>query len=101
MPHTILLIQATKDISSRTFADYNNLNDALEGVCKIFEENLKKMHHSSPQITYDVSQLFDFVDALKDISCVVFDDSTMKYIPYDKDWIKEKIYILLRKQAGK
>lgn len=79
MPHTILLIQATKDINSRTFADYENLNDALEGVCKIFEENLKKMHQSSPQITYDVSQLFDFVDQLKDISCLVLDKKTYKY----------------------
>ena len=62
MPHTILLIQATKDISSRTFADYNNLNDALEGVCKIFEENLKKMHHSSPQITYWIWGFGKFVE---------------------------------------
>ena len=65
MPHTILLVQASSEQNSRTFADYENLNDALEGICKIFEENLKKKNTSSPQITYDVSQLFDFVDELK------------------------------------
>jgi hypothetical protein len=100
MPHTILLLQASND-TSRTYADFENLNDALEGVCKIFEENLKKTHTTSPQITYDVSQLFDFVDELRDISCLVLDKKSFKYSPYDRDWIKEKIYILLRKQAGK
>ncbi len=27
--------------------------------------------------------------------------STVSYAPHNKDWIKEKIYVLLRKQAGK
>ena len=63
-------------------ADFENLNDALEGVCKIFEENLKKTHTTSPQITYDVSQLFDFVDELRDISCLVLDKKSFKYSPY-------------------
>ena len=38
---------------------------------------------------------------LADLSCLVFQKATGTYAPYDKDWIKEKIYTLLRKQAGK
>ena len=38
---------------------------------------------------------------LADLSCLVYQKSTNAYAPYNKDWIKEKIYILLRRQAGK
>lgn len=41
------------------------------GVCKMYEEHLKRMNPNSPSITYDISQLFDFVDDLADLSCLV------------------------------
>jgi len=73
----------------------------MEGVCKIYEEHLKRLNPSSPQITYDISQLFDFIDELADLSCLVYQKNSQTYLPYNKDWVKEKIYILLRNQAGK
>ena len=42
------------------------------GVCKIFEEYLKKSNPSTPSITYDISQLFDYIDNLSDLSCLVY-----------------------------
>jgi len=42
-----------------------------QGTCKIFEEYLKKMNPNSPSITYDISQLFEFIDQLADLSCLV------------------------------
>ena len=59
------------------------------------------MNPNSPSITYDISDLFEFVENLADLSCLVFEKTSGKYIPHNKAWIKEKIYILLRKQAGK
>ena len=41
------------------------------GVCKIYEEYLKRMNPNSPSITYDISQLFDFIDQLADLTCLV------------------------------
>lgn len=41
------------------------------GVCKMYEEHLKRMNPNSPSITYDISQLFDFIDDLADLSCLV------------------------------
>ena len=38
---------------------------------------------------------------LADLSCLVYQKSTNTYAPYNKEWIKEKIYILLRRQASK
>lgn len=78
-----------------------NIDLYSTGVCKIYEEHLKRINPNTPSITYDISQLFDFIDNLADLCCLVFQKSTQTYAPYNKDWIKEKIYILLRKQAGK
>lgn len=76
------------------------VNFLYVGVCKIYEEHLKKRNPNTPTITYDISQLFDFVDQLTDISCLVYQKSTNTYAPYNKEWIKEKIYVLLRRAAG-
>lgn len=43
----------------------------MEGVCKIYEEHLKRQNPHTPSITYDISQLFDFIDQLADLSCLV------------------------------
>ncbi|XP_026526908.1 enhancer of rudimentary homolog [Notechis scutatus] len=99
MSHTILLVQPTKRPEGRTYADYESVNECMEGVCKMYEEHLKRMNPNSPSITYDISQLFDFIDDLADLSCLVYRCDTQTYQPYNKDWIKEKIYVLLRRQA--
>ena len=101
MSHTILLVQPTKKPEGRTYSDYESVNECMEGVCKIYEEHLKRMNPDSSSITYDISKLFDFIDELADLCCLVFQKNTSAYAPYNKDWIKEKIYILLRKQAEK
>ncbi|XP_045689803.1 enhancer of rudimentary homolog [Phyllostomus hastatus] len=98
MPHTILLVQPTKRPEGRTYADYESVNECMEGICKRYEEHLKKINPNSPSITYDISQLFDFIDDLADLSCLVYRTDTRMYQPYHKDWIKE-IYLLLCQQV--
>ena len=71
LSHTILLVQPTKRPEGRTYADYESVNECMEGVCKMYEEHLKRMNPNSPSITYDISQLFDFIDDLADLSCLV------------------------------
>ncbi|CAO2582151.1 Enhancer of rudimentary homolog [Lemmus lemmus] len=53
----------------------------MESVCKMYEEHLKRMNPNT------------------DLSCLVYRADTQMYQPYNKDWIKEKIYVLLRRQA--
>ncbi|XP_005181537.1 enhancer of rudimentary homolog [Musca domestica] len=100
MSHTILLVQPGVRPETRTYSDYDSVNDCMEGVCRIYEEHLKRINPNTPTITYDISQLFDFLDQLADISCLVYQKSTNTYAPYNKEWIKEKIYVLLRQAAG-
>ena len=70
------------------------------GICKVFEEHLKKRHPTSPSITYDISELFEFIDQIADLSCLVFQKQTGQYKPHNKEWIKQEIFQLLRKQAA-
>ncbi|XP_064603061.1 enhancer of rudimentary homolog [Liolophura sinensis] len=101
MSHTILLVQPNTRPETRTYSDYDSVTECLEGVCKIYEEHLKRLNPDCPSITYDISQLFDFIDQLTDLCCLVYQKSLGTYVPHNKDWLKEKIYIMLRKQAGK
>ncbi|KAI6175715.1 Enhancer of rudimentary-like protein [Aphelenchoides bicaudatus] len=60
MSHTILLIQSTSKPDSRTWSDYETVEQGMEAVCKIFEEHLKKVYPNESNITYDISELFLF-----------------------------------------
>ena len=62
MSHTILLVQPGIKPETRTYSDYESVNECMEGVCKIYEEHLKRTNPNLPSITYDISQLFEFVD---------------------------------------
>ena len=46
----------------------------MEGVCKIYEEHLKRTNPNIPSITYDISQLFDFIDQVRVVVCCVIED---------------------------
>jgi hypothetical protein len=72
MTHTILLVQPERAQASRTFADYESVPKAMDGVCAMFEARLKQMNPSMRQITYDVNDLYAYIDSLPDLSALVF-----------------------------
>ncbi|XP_064621782.1 enhancer of rudimentary homolog [Lineus longissimus] len=95
--HTILLLQT--DAKTKTFSDYETCRESLDDICKIFEDHLRKTFPHNQSITYDISQLFDFIDKFADMTCLIYDPDDRAYVPHTKAWIKEQIYILMRKQA--
>ncbi|XP_060648351.1 protein enhancer of rudimentary-like [Drosophila nasuta] len=99
MSHTILLVQPAKHVTSRTFCDYESLRECIDGICKIYEEHLKQLKPYYSIITYDIRELFDFLDTLADIGCLVYDKRSNSYVPRNKVWIKEHIYLQLREAA--
>ena len=42
------------------------------GVCKMFEVHLKQMFPQQKHINYDIADLFAYIDALDDLTCLVF-----------------------------
>ncbi|XP_017155357.1 protein enhancer of rudimentary-like [Drosophila miranda] len=99
MSHTILFVQPGARPETRTYCDYESVNECIESVCKSYEGYLKRRNPKKSTITYEISQLFDFLDRLKDICCLVYQKSTKTYAPFSKEWIKSKIYDLLRGSA--
>ena len=87
-------------VKSRKLCNCFCISFLFKGVCKIFEEHLKKRHPTSPSITYDISELFEFIDQLPDLSCLILQKQTGQYKPHNKQWIKQEIFQLLRKQAS-
>eukprot|EP00730_Choanoeca_flexa_P010688 TRINITY_DN2021_c0_g1_i1.p1 TRINITY_DN2021_c0_g1~~TRINITY_DN2021_c0_g1_i1.p1 ORF type:complete len:102 (+),score=20.95 TRINITY_DN2021_c0_g1_i1:88-393(+) len=100
MSHTILLIQPTQSPASRTYSDYENVNQAMEGVCKMFEGHLKSTYPTKVNINYEVGDLYAFIDALSDMSALVHDKKSNNYVPHNKDWIKERVFAMLKKQMS-
>ncbi|CAG0913116.1 unnamed protein product [Notodromas monacha] len=98
--HTIMLIQSGNRLDTRSYSDFDSLTECLEGICRLYEEHLKRSSPTTPSITYDISQLFDFIDDLPDLSVLAYNSEHNMYAPYGKDWVKEKIYVMLRRQAA-
>ncbi|MGH0126871.1 UNVERIFIED_CONTAM: hypothetical protein FKN15_032798 [Acipenser sinensis] len=96
--HTILLVQPTKRPEGRTYADYESVNECMEGVCKMYEEHLKRMNPNSPSITYDISQLFDFIDDLADLSCLV--KKAASSVAFQCLFRRTVLLLLARQSAG-
>jgi hypothetical protein len=67
----------------------------------MFEKRLKEIYPNLKDITYDISDLYNYIDALADLSALVFDPSTNTYAPHNKDWVKTKAFAHLKKQAGR
>ena len=69
--HTIILIQTDSNYSSRSYMDFQGVNAAMDGVVKVFEHRLKELKPNSPQITYDISDLYNYLDELPDLCALV------------------------------
>ncbi|CAI2352632.1 unnamed protein product [Caenorhabditis sp. 36 PRJEB53466] len=92
--HTILLIQTSSRLDTRTWADFESVTDALDSLCKMFEEFLAKK--TSGPVTYDVSQVYEFLDKMSDISLMIFNRETGQYIGRTRAWIKQQVYEMMR-----
>lgn len=98
--HTIILIQYTGSFQTRSYMDFPSVGAAMDAVVKMYEHKLRELNPQVGNITYDVSDLYNFIDSIYDISCLVFDPQSNKYDPRDKDWLKNKIFAHLRGQAA-
>ncbi|EFJ31865.1 hypothetical protein SELMODRAFT_38959, partial [Selaginella moellendorffii] len=97
--HTIVLYQPSAARGSRTFLDYESVTQAMDGICGLFEKKLKDMNPTIRNITYEVADLYRFIDELPDMSALVYDTEVNAYIPYDRQWIKLRAFQHLRKLA--
>ena len=74
-------------LSSPNYAACATSDSSANHSAKRNETVIRENPHQ-PAITYDISQLFDYIDTLTDLSVLVFDKENAGYSPYNKDWIK-------------
>eukprot|EP00126_Sphaerothecum_destruens_P015390 Sdes_comp9385_c0_seq1m845 len=98
--HTILLLQPSRSVKSRTWSDYDTLSLCIEGILRMFETSLQEKLPNKTHITYDVKQIYNFLDQLGEVNALVFSDSQQAYIPHNVVWLKEKIFSHLKKIAS-
>ena len=67
---------------------------------QMYEEKLKQLNPQVRNITYDISDLFSYIDSLYDLSALTFDGRTNQYAPSGKEWIKQQVFAHLKRQAA-
>ena len=95
----IVLAQFSENKFSRCYIDYDSVPAGLEGICQLYEQGLKAQNPELDKVTYDMSDLFKYIDSLADITALVFSHQTQHYVPHDREWIKAKVFENLKKQA--
>ncbi|CAN0860616.1 Enhancer of rudimentary homolog [Linum grandiflorum] len=93
-------MQASPNRASRTFMDYGSVSQAMEGICGIYERKLKEINPAVRNISYDIADLYNFIDGLADMSALVYDQRIQAYLPYDRQWIKQKTFQHLKMLAA-
>ncbi|XP_071703583.1 enhancer of rudimentary homolog [Rutidosis leptorrhynchoides] len=97
--HTIILMQRSQNRSTRTFMDYESISKAMDGICALYERKLKDLNPAMKNITYDIQDLYNFIDGLTDLSALVYDHSVQAYLPNDRQWIRNQMFNHLKKLA--
>ena len=78
--HTLLLVQYNNSHGSRTFLDFESQSAAMDGICGLYERELKALNPGQKNITYDVADLYTYLDQLTDISCLMCVQHTSLHI---------------------
>ncbi|CAH1732685.1 unnamed protein product [Aphis gossypii] len=72
----------------------------MNGICGFYEACLMNLNPTVTTFTYEIIQLFDFLDNLTHISCLVYQPDTMMYVQLDKQMIKVELFIQLGCQTN-
>ncbi|XP_022754447.1 enhancer of rudimentary homolog [Durio zibethinus] len=97
--HTIVLLQTSQNRATRTFMDYDSISQAMDGICGLYERKLKELNPATRNIAYDIADLYNFIDGLADMSALVYDHTIQAFLPYDRQWIKQKVFQHLKRLA--
>ncbi|CAN1184889.1 Enhancer of rudimentary homolog [Linum perenne] len=72
----------------------------IPGICGLYERKLKEINPALRNISYDIADLYNFIDGLADMSALVYDQRIQAYLPYDRQWIKQKTFQHLKMLAA-
>lgn len=94
--HSILLLQLTPKLDTRTYTDHESVAKCMDHLVNLFEDHYKQKNNSK---VYDSKDLFAYLDHFHDLSLLVFDKNIRAYVPNDREWIKNKLYMFLTRES--
>lgn len=62
MPHTILSIRQSLSPGPSKTRQFADVDECLKDVCRMFELYLRHQQNNAPVVTYQIEQLFEFID---------------------------------------
>ncbi len=68
--HTIILLQTSPSTQSRTYLDFDTKSKAMDAIVRMYEDRLKEITPMAKNITYDIQDLFRFLDNITDVSAL-------------------------------
>lgn len=95
----LLLVQQKPDTDSRRYQEFHTLDKCLDYILKLFEDKLRNQLQEKDNFTYDLSDLYEYLDDLPSIQCLIFSEDTRTFTPHDKNWVKSKLYAHLSNQV--
>ena len=69
------------------------------GTVSMYEQHLKAINPGVPNIQYDITDLFAFMDTLGDICCLEWSGSISAFLPRDREWMKQAIFTQFKQQS--
>lgn len=88
--HTITLVQFHAAASSKTYVEHDSISGAMDGVCQMYEQAIKLQLGGDAAAKYTLEELWEFIDGLHDVACMVFNSKTGDYRPHNREWLKKK-----------
>lgn len=88
--HTITLVQFHGAASSKTYVEHDSISGAMDGVCQMYEQAIKLQLGTNEAAKYTLEELWEFIDSLHDVACMVFNSKTGDYRPHNREWLKKR-----------
>ena len=73
--------------------------DHMTSVRAPSDRQLKALNPTVANITYDIADLYAYLDQVADISMLIYSDQTRGYMPHNKEWVKRNLFSHLKGQA--
>jgi hypothetical protein len=58
-------------LQTRSYMDFPGVNAAMDALVKMYEHKLKELNPTVQHITYDISDLYNYLDSLHDVCGLV------------------------------
>ncbi|KAK8796958.1 hypothetical protein WA588_001083 [Blastocystis sp. NMH] len=92
--HTILFVQR-EGPQTRTYYDFPTVTQCMAFIIDMFQRELIRVNPTIKKLSYQVSDIYRYIDALPEFNMLILDPDTHMYAPYGKAMIKEKVLMHL------